>query len=178
MNIEEKGRSWTQPLVAVAAVGLLAAALFELGSRRGGTGMERKGGFRESAALASDCIRESLGSAGFGVARGDAIRKASGPDTDTLTVFPEGDGRPELFFVDGERHSLVHIVEDRRMVIAPEMREFRLQLRDQYGAVTADPGNARAVTFSLAGLGKETAQMTVAATALAKNGAAPPRRFR
>jgi hypothetical protein len=247
----EKGISWLEPVVAMAAAGLLGLALFKLGSAPRGAGrIEEKGGFHERAALAADQIRGSIAMAGFGITRMEVLRKSGGARTDTLTIFSNLGGRSttliapaaandsvialfdnpglapgvhlgicdgdkseyalvkeidgdslrgfrvslasplayaypagapdvypvqrELYFIDLERRSLIHFVDERRMVLAPDMREFRVQLRDQFGAVTAVVQNVKAVTFSLAGSGTNadgaSGQMSISSTAIARTG--------
>jgi hypothetical protein len=86
-------------------------------------------------------------------------------------VFP---AHQEIFFVDSRNGCLMHSIDGRTGVMAWDMREFRVQLRDQYGAVTASRPNAKAVTFSIAGKDASASgtsrQLSLTSTAIARNG--------
>lgn len=63
----------------------------------------------------------------------------------------------EVFFIDGTDSSLVRHVDDRRMVLARGISEFRVDLRDGNGAIATVCRNIRVVTFSVAGSYKAAA---------------------
>lgn len=67
-------------------------------------------------------------------------------------------GVPDIFpvqrdriYIDGRDSSLVRMADDRRMVLARGISEFRVDLRDGAGAPATVCKNIRVITFSIAG---------------------------
>jgi prepilin-type N-terminal cleavage/methylation domain-containing protein len=57
----------------------------------------------------------------------------------------------EKFYIDGTDHTLIRIIDERRMALAKDMTEFRVSLLDASGNPASSYKSIRVVTFNLAG---------------------------
>jgi prepilin-type N-terminal cleavage/methylation domain-containing protein len=63
----------------------------------------------------------------------------------------------ERYYIDGETHALVHLIDDRRIQLASGVTDFRVDLRDAAGAPAVSCQKIRMVTFSMLGTYKAPA---------------------
>ncbi|MDB5102360.1 MAG: hypothetical protein JWP91_49 [Fibrobacteres bacterium] len=85
-------------------------------------------------------------------------------------IFPV---QKETYFIDNEAHALVRLVDDRRIVLASGMTEFKIDLRDGAGNPATINRKIRVVTFSLTGAYKAPTgvpnQMRFSSTVIPRN---------